>query len=84
MKDVQEFLYNNGQVATRNRLKDGLFHGVCNTWFEDGTMNSVHVYENGDLCGMCVSWRMNRSIINIKQFKKHLNHGILIVFYYEN
>ena len=41
--------YPNGQIAKQSNYIDGLKHGSCKEWYENGKPKSIAIYEEGDL-----------------------------------
>ena len=48
--------YKNGQLMSRYPMKDGVYHGVVEEWYEDGKQKTKTSFENGKHQGDNFYW----------------------------
>ena len=67
--EVKKEYWDNGELKSELRIKNGLKDGLAIRWFENGNKMSESHYKNGELEGLATGWYENGSKILEEHFK---------------
>lgn len=73
--------YDNGQVMTKYRLKNGEFNGPVKVYFESGGIKREAQYVNGKINGEERNYYQNGALESKYQFKNDVLHGSFTHYY---
>ena len=59
---VTQYKWSNGQIRSQYTRLDGTLHGMCQTWYYDGSIQSQGFYHNHKLHGELKSWDLHGNL----------------------
>jgi len=73
--------YPSGKPNFYYPMEDGLNHGICQTWYEDGTLEGEEIYLHGKLHGLRRQWWPNGKPMKFAEYRNGKHHGPTRFFY---